>query len=446
MEDELEGMSEPSTAGPVGPTYPGIADPPALPLSPPPARESAKRRRRSVLIWGAVLLAVLLCGASSVAMSSFLTDGMSSGWLDPGTRSAAWCGDGRYAVVEYQGSGKDATRSVIAWDSRTGKTVKVDGYRLVATEPSSTQVWLTPARTPSEEDIEYGTDEVVVSPWDEDWYGGEAWDGPGTAFSWDAAAGGEPRPWTSPKWRPWPNGRGVSAKLDVWPSLGLYPSSIEFVDETGESVSVDLPGEWTFRPIGWSPSGRFFAIDGLDDEGPTIIDSKTGEIAAEYEEPMSDDTDYWYETGAMPAWDPVEDKLWIPLMRNSDSEDAVDFEVGLQTLRPYGPQLAFLLPPADWRHTEGTIQILGSTADSLIVDVPSFDGARLWSVSEGVARELERPKLPEYCEMFELAYSRQAGYLVSEQPGEFSLESHGPVAVFSDKGARRQVWPLPEKE
>jgi hypothetical protein len=398
------------------------------------------------IIVAAVFGVLLLCVGAGFAFDGLFGDYLDMPF-DAGARSVAWSGNGRYAIVEYRGVGADATSSVISWDSQTGKTRKIDGFRLVAVEPSSTQVWVTRAPDESSDESLLSEDEgdwSYESPWEYPSYGGPLTDGPGTAWSWDAAADGAPEMRTSPEWMPWAGPDKTIARLSVWQSAGLWPMSLEFERPDGDIVYADTPEDLnTFLPIGWSPSGRYFAIrDGGGEPIAFIIDAWTGKVVAEFEDPGTTSAYDWADMSGGAAWDPVEDVVWFSVTEwpnDSTSSTKLRFE----RLSVDGTQSAFDGVPKAWSVLSGEPALLGTDGSGLIVSTWDEDGLDIWRLNSTGATPVSVPDALSQADLAPGAFSPSAGYLASEWNGEnpFATDSAGVVSVFTPDGKRTRIWP-----
>lgn len=228
-----------------------------------------------------------------------------------------WGGDGRYVVAQVL---EDGVPTVVAWERRTGKLRKASGYRLVAAEPYGARAWMVPERAP-----QATKDDVFLDL---------AWDTydskPSTLFVWaldDRSS--SPTTAAESRWRAWPGGTSI-AFPEVDPLKGALPSAIRFQPKggRGEGVKGEVPaGIRTFLPLGWSPSGRYFACLGLgeigeDDHFPRgpggrrfILDSQTGKTVADQ------GVEGGYETPES-AWDAERDVLYYLDIRTDEDEGA----------------------------------------------------------------------------------------------------------------------------
>lgn len=439
-------VPEPAWPHPATGASPG---PVPLPLPLPPGARAGGGGPRRTAVWvivGAVFAALMLCVAAGFAFNSFFDDYLDMP-LDAGVRSVAWSGDGRYAIIEYRGVGADSTASVISWDSETGRTRTADGFRLVATEPSSTQVWVT--RAPDETSEEgWASDEegewTYESPWDYPSYGGPLSDGPGTAWSWDVAGDAAPEVRTSPEWMPWKGPAGTVARLSVWQSAGLWPMSLEFESPDGDIVYPDTPEEMnTFLPIGWSPSGRYFAIrDGSGEPVAFIIDAWTGKVTAEFEDPGTSSAYGLSDLSGGAAWDPVEDVVWFAVTVWPDDATS-STELSFERLSVDGTQTTFDGAPSEWSKLNGEPALLGTDGSSLLVSAWDEGGLGIWRMNASGTTPVSVPDALSQAELVPGCFSARAGYLATAWNGENLLagDSAPEVTLFGLDGTLKQIWP-----
>ncbi|MDI6900292.1 MAG: hypothetical protein QMC79_01185 [Anaerosomatales bacterium] len=232
-----------------------------LPPVPAPVEVPVRRRPRWPWIVGIIAVVVIIAGCvgSYYLVDSLLGDEASFddpvipvSFGGPGGESIVWSGNGRYAVIQHYEDFDIPV--VVVWDRETDEVRTERGYVLVAAETFGAQVWLEPRS------------DVV------DWVDGIAdiadhrperllvWrlDVPGATPTDDAPA----------KWRAWPGPGDRVAYLEVDPLKGAAPAKvlINNAASSGEGVKAELPDDvGTFLPVGWSPSGRYFALEELAD-------------------------------------------------------------------------------------------------------------------------------------------------------------------------------------
>ena len=439
------------------PVAPDVPRPAPLPV-PPRTGLMSDRRARAGLIVGAVLVVVVTlisCGLALSGLDDLIAEILAG--PDRGVLQMTWAGDGRYAIVEYVGTGLDATTSVIAWDSVTRRTVRADGFRLVAVEASATQVWL--ARAPlretglgAEEPLdESDADEYDYSPWnDPAMVGVPPSDGPGVPWVWDVSSGGSPVRPSEPHWRPWAGPAGITATLKVTPDTGLWPSSVEFATEGTATRLWQAEGSLTFLPLGWSPSGRYFAIWRAADSGNgevTIIDATTGGTVAR-DVDASDATESAERPSASfdgiagAAWDPETDALWI--IRYDTTDDGGTYRVRASTLVPGGEPVEAGGAPAGWRSAMDQPTLLGTDSQGVLIAVEIGSGTGLWRARGG-----RIAKAGEFAaESASLAgagtYSAKGRLLVyAQRDGDVSFGTRDAAAAVSDLTGRNVTafWP-----
>ncbi|MCX8007527.1 MAG: hypothetical protein N3B11_05355 [Coriobacteriia bacterium] len=292
-------------------------EPVPIPVEAPPPRRGA---RWKVALVGA--LAVLIVGSCATAiwlatswMADTLTPGdASKGGLGPAGRGSwgfdvcQWCGDGRYLVVQHMSS--DGSPQVIAVDVLDGARVVLDGYEACFVEPGAPVVWLD------------RYDEAAGSV-------GPRMDGlrdafdhvPDTLMRWrlDETV---PVKTGEALWEPMAGPAGIAAYFAVDASAGAAPSRIAF-GPVGRAVPSresfrPIGRGVTFLPIGWSSTGRYFAVEGLvrddreSDHGEVsqtrhvfVLDGRSGRVVATEELPRR-------ASAPACAWLPDSDSLvWL---------------------------------------------------------------------------------------------------------------------------------------
>jgi hypothetical protein len=432
-----------------------------LPLPPGASRSEHPRRKRTVaLIVGGVLALLVLCAIVVAGLGSFVRsafpNSVYAGGGSSGVLATRWADGGRYAVVEYQGSAQDSTTSVIVWDSQTDRTRKVDGFRLVAVEASSTQIWLT--RAVADDlvlDPNIGADITppTDSPWASPDYGGPMSDGPGAAWSWDLAGAGDPVPRSSPSWRPWIGPNGSTALLSVDPSIGLLPSSLSFSGDGAAPRKVAMPSDLgSFMPLGWSPSGRFFAVLGLDGQDgiPTwvgIVDSRASGVVASYT------TDDW--PGNVPdsasldidgaAWDPVADKVWVAQssQSTSDNGDNATTTISAVAVAPGGANFPVVATPSAWASAQNPSIVLGTSATGVLIEIDTPDGPSVWNLGSGRPVRVGLSAAGAGYSLEEGGYSARSGMLAAIEPVmPFDNSGDGRAVILDPTGETiRTIWP-----
>lgn len=261
-EEEARAGSEHGASEPAGEQAPSAVPVPVpIPVSEPP-------RKRTVRWWRVVAAVLALavvagCAVGIWAAVRFLGDAFGvaedeplepedwgvagSGWL----KVAQWSGDGRYLVVQHLTDG--GRPAIIAIEAQTRAGRVIEGYRPLFVEPEAPVVWLEriPASDlPSDDGLGDTFDHV-----------------PDELLVWRLDGKSSPRRPASLQWEPMRGPGGMAAYLAVDPDLGAGPAKIAFGPSGGEppaeSAYLRPVPKGTFVPIGWSPSGRYFAVEGL---------------------------------------------------------------------------------------------------------------------------------------------------------------------------------------
>jgi hypothetical protein len=291
-------------------TEPGAPAPIPLPM----ATAEAPKTKRKVWPWVVgVLVLITLVGGCVGAV--WLLDSAGKGIDDAirnsgiwGEEAVSWSGNGRFGVTQYY---LDYTYpSVAIWDRKTGETRDIDGYRVLFVEPYAPVIWLEPVTNKQAEMADF--DDSLGDYFDHK---------PARLVAWRLDDGSEPTDDVPAKWGAWPGPGETIAYLEINPLKGAGPSALLFNnnDSHGEGVKAELPETVrTFIPVGWSASGRYFAIEQLytsvsfDSEGDAqdsprsmlVFDVTTGEVAGDFA--MNDGSVY----APAAAWDGAQDRLF----------------------------------------------------------------------------------------------------------------------------------------
>jgi hypothetical protein len=257
--------------------------PAPLPLD--PGTVSGPGRKRWPWVVGVLILLVLLGGCVAAiwllddAIGTY-SDSLASGPGDTtrlngaaGLDQATWTGDGAYAVIQYH---RDSTYpSVAVWDRETGSARMLDGYRVLFVERFAPVVWMEPV-----------TDEGADAANPIDGFGDALDHQPARLVAWKLDNGSGPTDNVPSKWRAWPGPGDSVAYLEINPLKGAAPSAVLFNNKAsqGEGVKAEIPSTTgTFVPIGWSPSGRYFAVEELIDEQAAKDNRASGGTLADVE-------------------------------------------------------------------------------------------------------------------------------------------------------------------
>lgn len=209
---------------------------------PDDTRARTGKRHRVALFVVLGLVGVLACCACATLLFLY-TDvlGGQDAIIEP-----MWAEDGRFLVFEYDDGFGEST--VVSYDTERDALRRVEGFSLASVEPSAPTAWLIPRER----------------------YPGRmaGYDSPASeVFAWKLDRQNAPS--RARQWAPWPNTIGMTALLEVDPAKGAWPSKIGFISAgTGDIRQADLTARAkTFEPLGWSPSGRFFAVLALPPGG-----------------------------------------------------------------------------------------------------------------------------------------------------------------------------------
>jgi len=318
-------------------------------------------------------------------------------------RDVWWAGSGDYVVANVGALGEKPV--VLVWNRRTEQLREIAGFRVMYVEPDGSRAWVTPLAKVRESD---------VSP-------PESGDVRDRTLLVLPLASGDPAPPKSLEWT-WPNGRGTSARFIVDPSKGSHPCAASFVSRAGKTVDVHVQREisstyTTFEPIGWSPSGKYFAFRPIpkpEYEGspPAIIVSASdGSFVDDFavSEPIEPSARSF-------AWDPRRDVLYALEQRDDDSETYT---------------ITYLDPGYEWDWDDGDafhdhllrsneslesadeVELLGATDDGIAVAVYGDDGYETWRLSKRAPS-----KAGDVGEMDPGVWDRRGGYASFDLPDD----------------------------
>jgi len=176
-------------------------------------------------------------------------------YYDDNPRGAYWSGDGRYAVAQAYDADREPV--VVAVDPSAGKPVReMAGYYLVSIEPTGSVAWLVSTQSDQDPD---GADPLLSH------IVGGMYDAPVRALErWDLSSDEGPVKARFPQKTYLDGALGTRARLVTDSKRGANPYRVAIERAGAAAVDVDLPQKIaTFRPIGWSPSGRYFALEEL---------------------------------------------------------------------------------------------------------------------------------------------------------------------------------------
>jgi len=326
-------------------------EPLPLPVSPqaipiPVDARSRSRWPRRVAIGGIavlVLVVIAACVAVSVYSGRFLNDlaGFGQTSFASGPSVATWSGDGEWIFT--QSSDAMGSTSVTAVRPSDGTTKTLEGYWLVAVEPTGSRARLVedPGTAPLDligrasvepSAVLEALDASVVTP-------GSYSDVPGAdSLVWDPSLMEQPgaSDWAA---ETMPDGRVASFRID--PTHGIYPCAI---DLSGNGVDFEVESTGTMQPIGWSSSGRYYAtltlVVAKDLESDELVDRTVTldvwDVAGRCEVASATFTPGF---ATQIVWSPVEDVLyWSQQGTGSEPPNVV------RMLRPGKPSRTLALP------------------------------------------------------------------------------------------------------
>ena len=424
--------------------------------TPVPLGVPVKKRAKWPLVVGvAVVLALMgACAWVTYLLSTSLGDtfdaayeptiGPSFVWTD-GAPLVKWSGSGRYAVIQYFDEQKLPV--VVVWDAQTDTTRQQAGYVVAAVESAGAQVWLEPVDRV--EDVY----DSFVDPIDHR---------PQQLYAWrlDVVDGLQEVP--AAKWRAWPGPGAYTAYLEIDPLKGCLPARllINNNEGSGEGVKAALPDSTaTFAPVGWSPSGEFFAIEELlDGEAVGLLGDQAG--LSEPEQPDRRLLVFSATTGALVAEAVLpKGSLVAPaaLWGDDDTLYWADMDASQASYEGFGsPRIMSLTADgvsADVRITDPelfsatwSLTPLGSDGEGALF---LSDEGRLWLLGAGGLSHAGN--LPTAAYATTGSWEPAGGLLVSRAQyvsGDESGDITAPVVDLFDKhGANeRRIWRGPDIE
>ena len=247
----------------------------AAPRGAAPAKGSA-RRLATLWIGLAVTVVVIVACGTAYLLARWAGEGLDSpgfGLPDPlastgsltdllTPASAWWSGDGAYAVTQSVGTDDRPVVTVYEVATKSIRTLK--GYRVVGVEPAAPRIWLVPDRRKTGlADYSEPTTATLLDI---------AWDGvdtpPSELYLLKLDRDEDPRSDTDARWAAWDGAAGYTVSVEIDVNKGACPAGLRF-DKVHSSMNAwpaKVPTDVvTFEPVGWSPSGRYFAVVSVAD-------------------------------------------------------------------------------------------------------------------------------------------------------------------------------------
>lgn len=223
-----------------------------------PVHERWSTRRILLVALVLTLAAVGVLGVSRLGLFAAKASAVPGSVSETGAQALAscmWTGGGRYAVI--QSTDARGVPMVVVWEAASGSTRTLPGHRALAAERSSPTVWVEPVDARGPRGSEYA-DRL-----------GDTWDHvPARLLVWRVDRDATPTDAAEGRWARWAGRGGREVSLEVNPVKGAAPSAIVFMAGKEPSAKAALPaGTNTFLPVGWSPSGRYFAVTTLGPAG-----------------------------------------------------------------------------------------------------------------------------------------------------------------------------------
>lgn len=232
------------------------------------SQEASPRPWRTLLAAGAVALVVIAVAGCAPGVPGRTYSGEEKALMQLQTAGSVWwTGNGSHAVL--QAVGEDGRPTVEVWERTTGKKRSLPHYRVVDVEPHAARIWVVPDSRP----VPLGVNLDTADPRVIDIAGDGVDSLPPELYVADLGENGEPRADVDARWSAWDGKAGYSASVEIDINKGACPSTLRFY-KTGGSLnawSAKVPTDVvTFEPIGWSPSGEYFAVITQADASATV--------------------------------------------------------------------------------------------------------------------------------------------------------------------------------
>lgn len=226
-----------------------------------------------------------------------------------GNVGAVMSADGRFLFIQW--NDRFGETAITAVDTVTGQARRLDGHWIAAVEPSGARLRVMEDPGTSPQDLVRLSDAeqqraldnpgVFLSP-------GEYWDAADVqTLVWDLDTYGDP---VYEAWKQVEGADGIAASFTVDTRRGVYPVSVNLTSDEG---SVTLAPGRTFLPVGWSPSGRYYATAELpqDTAADQEIDrTVTVRIWSVEDGSQLASARFRPSLGTQILWSPVEDAVY----------------------------------------------------------------------------------------------------------------------------------------
>ena len=398
-------------------------DPIPLPLDAfkgPP--DTARKRRRSALAVTAIVLSVLvLSGVACVGTLSLIgstADSWAPKLLDTvgprmtTARPSVHVAGERYIIAqsvsyERNGSRQSMHAAVVAYDLETASTVELVDHRLVGVEKAAPVAWVVPDTPRSLSELSEGGTTSFA-------------DQAGDAIArrdhgiclWDPSTNttSAPLPPREPMWAPWVGPSGRTVMIGVDPDVITAPRRLTFVEADGSPGAIcwASPIRIGFEPIGWSPSGRYFAVMKTDPDTYRIpcterhialrsstnelqiIDTETAKIVAESGVGMANQTNLRESA----CWDAETDVLYIAVGTVRDLAEGGPRDSHLYVLDPVDVEQSAPIPIKEYWNdppvelSGSAWRLIGTAADGAYAASHDGDRERIWRLTRDGAENL----------------------------------------------------------
>jgi hypothetical protein len=203
----------------------------------------------------------------------------------------------------------------------------------------------------------------------------------------------------------------------------------------------------SFLPVGWSPSGRYFAV--IDDSGwsspdETVVmfDSRDGTAVASYHVAL-DSAGAGGEELDGASWQADGDVLWVAESSSDDRDYSV---VSAVALRPDGSTARLRSVPSTWKQAYNPALVLGADGSGVLVLLEGENASmeQVWKLSGASTTLVDQFPDDEFDFSMDVrnAYEPGQGLLTQTYSGSGTGSGHAVASVIAlDGTGARAIWP-----
>jgi len=368
----------------------------------------------------------------------------------------AWFGNDRYLAIQtsrnlVQNAQNVPVPQVIVWDRETKTSEVVGDYVLVGAERAFPRIYLNSASGDDEWGDPYaGMDERP--PYDQ--YDDLFDDMPYDFFAWSPGQKPALLDDDTVSWSPW-KGSGKSS-VEAIIDNGSSPINL-FFSTGGERIKANTYGFFSCEPVGWSPSGAYFAVVTLQDAysefyqqfdalaDAALLQSMQNRVliysAADgtvvYETPLG--TGRAASVSSAVMWDSTSDMLYHQVIDSPPGEPftqvtgarlaAVDLTGAKPTTLTVG--IPDTWQPGDW-------SFLGTQSAGALIIETTGESRAVWRISSGVLSRVGTLDLPPGTVSLAAARDGAVAWLYASS----TAEDAPLVCAFSERiqGSAHPIW------